>query len=272
MLSTKNKHQYQQDKPWRDTMDPKKKTIVITGGARGLGLCMAEAFAKKGANVALVDINQNVLNTAVETCQAYGIQAKGYAVNVAVETEVEQLFSQVQSDFGSIDCLINNAGIIRDGLLVKGKNGVVEKKMSLNQWQSVIDVNLTGVFLCGREAAVKMIENQQPGVIINISSISKDGNMGQSNYTSAKAAVAAMSTTWAKELAKHGIRSAAIAPGFMKTEILDDMKPEALEKIAKMIPLNRLGMPEEIAKTALFIFENDYVSGRTMYVDGGFRI
>jgi len=191
---------------------------------------------------------------------------------VAVETDVENLFNQVQADFSSVDCLINNAGIIRDGLLVKGKDGVVEKKMSLAQWQSVIDVNLTGVFLCGREAAVKMIENQKGGVIINISSVSKDGNLGQSNYTSAKAAVAAMAVTWSKELAKHQIRSAAIAPGFMNTEILQDMKQEALEKIAKTIPLNRLGEPEEIAKTALFIFENDYLSGRTIYVDGGFRL
>lgn len=253
-------------------MDPQNKTIVITGGARGLGLCMAETFAKKGANVALVDINQDDLVKAVAACEAHGITAKAYPCNVAKEEDVEQMFQQIQNDFGSVDCLINNAGIIRDGLLVKGKDGVVEKKMSLNQWQSVIDVNLTGVFLCGREAAVKMIEGGNGGVIINISSVSKDGNMGQSNYTSAKAAVAAMAVTWAKELAKHQIRSAAIAPGFMNTEILQDMKQEALDKISKTIPLRRLGEPEEIAKTALFIFENDYLSGRTIYVDGGFRL
>ncbi len=256
----------------RIIVDPKNKTIVITGGARGLGLCMAETFAAKGANLALVDINEDVLASAVETCKGHGVEAKGYAVNVAVESEVEQLFNQIQNDFGSVDCLINNAGIIRDGLLVKGKDGVVEKKMSLNQWQSVIDVNLTGVFLCGREAAVKMIENKNGGVIINISSVSKDGNMGQSNYTSAKAAVAAMATTWAKELAKHQVRAAAIAPGFINTEILQDMKPEALEMLTKQVPLKRLGEPTEIAKTALYIFENDYLSGRTIYVDGGFRL
>jgi 3-oxoacyl-[acyl-carrier protein] reductase len=253
-------------------VDPKNKTIVVTGGARGLGLCMAEMFAAKGANLALVDINKEDLEKAVKTVKAHGVKVEAYAVNVAVESEVEQLFDQVQADFGSVDCLINNAGIIRDGLLVKGKEGVVEKKMSLAQWQSVIDVNLTGVFLCGREAAVKMIENKNGGVIINISSVSKDGNLGQSNYTSAKAAVAAMAVTWAKELAKHQIRAAAIAPGFMNTEILQDMKQEALEKISKTIPLKRLGEPEEIAKTALFIFENDYLSGRTIYVDGGFRL
>lgn len=253
-------------------MDPKNKTVVITGGARGLGLCMAETFAARGANLALVDINKEALEKAVETVKAHGVEARSYAVNVAREEEVEALFNQIQADFSSVDCLINNAGIIRDGLLVKGKDGVVEKKMSMAQWQAVIDVNLTGVFLCGREAAVKMIENKNGGVIINISSVSKDGNLGQSNYTSAKAAVAAMATTWAKELAKHQIRAAAIAPGFMNTEILQDMKAEALEKLSKTIPLNRLGEPEEIAKTALFIFENDYLSGRTIYVDGGFRL
>lgn len=233
---------------------------------------MAETFANKGANLALVDINQADLEKAVSKCQGLGVKAKGYAANVAKEEEVEKLFNDIQKDFGSVDCLINNAGIIRDGLLVKGKDGVVEKKMSMAQWQSVIDVNLTGVFLCGREAAVKMIENRNGGVIINISSVSKDGNMGQSNYTSAKAAVAAMAVTWAKELAKHQIRAAAIAPGFINTEILQDMKPEALDMLKKRVPLDRLGQPEEIAKTALFIFENDYLSGRTIYVDGGFRL
>ncbi len=253
-------------------VDPKNKTIVITGGARGLGYCMAETFAAKGANLALADINKDDLAKAVEKIEQLGVKAKGYAVNVAVEADVENLFNQVQADFGSVDGLVNNAGIIRDGLLVKGKDGVVEKKMSMAQWQSVIDVNLTGVFLCGREAAVKMIENRNGGVIINISSVSKDGNMGQSNYTSAKAAVAAMATTWAKELAKHQIRAAAIAPGFINTEILQDMKPEALDMLKKRVPLDRLGEPKEIANTALFIFENDYISGRTYYVDGGFRL
>ncbi len=253
-------------------MDPKNKTIVVTGGARGLGFCMAETFANKGANLALVDINQTDLEKAVSKIEDLGVKAKGYAVNVSKEEEVEQLFNNIQQDFGSVDCLINNAGIIRDGLLVKGKDGVVEKKMTMAQWQSVIDVNLTGVFLCGREAAVKMIENKNGGVIINISSVSKDGNMGQSNYTSAKAAVAAMAVTWAKELAKHQIRAAAIAPGFINTEILQDMKPEALDMLKKRVPLDRLGEPTEIAKTALFIFENDYLSGRTIYIDGGFRL
>ena len=184
---------------------------------------------------------------------------------------VETVFTQIQADFGSVDVLINNAGIIRDGLLVKGKNGIVEKKMSLQQWQSVIDVNLTGVFLCGREAAVKMIENQSAGVIINISSISKAGNMGSVQLYLGEI----RSNRYGGHLGK-GTRApwntrCCHRTGFMATDILNDMKPQALEKISQSIPLRRLGEPQEIANTALFIVENDYLSGRTIEIDGGLR-
>jgi 3-oxoacyl-[acyl-carrier protein] reductase len=175
-------------------------------------------------------------------------------------------------DFGGVDGVINNAGILRDGLLIKVKDGEISKRMSLAEWQAVIDVNLTGVFLCGREAATRMIEGKRAGVIINISSISKAGNMGQSNYSAAKAGVASMAVVWAKELSSYGIRSAAIAPGFIETEMVASMKPEALEKMAAGIPLKRLGQPEEIGRTAVYIFENDYLTGRVLEVDGGIRI
>lgn len=253
-------------------MNIQDKVFVITGGAQGLGLAMAEAFAEKGAKLALVDLNEERLQEAVAKCEKLGGQARSYKVNIANEAEVEQLFSQVVSDFGGLDGLINNAGITRDGLMVKAKNGVVEKRMSLQEWQMVIDVNLTGVFLCGREAATKMIELGTKGVIINISSLSKAGNMGQTNYSAAKAGVAAMTVTWAKELSRFGIRSAGIAPGFIATEMVAGMKPEALEKMENMIPLRRLGQPEEIAKTAVYIAENDYFTGRIIEMDGGIRI
>jgi 3-oxoacyl-[acyl-carrier protein] reductase len=144
--------------------------------------------------------------------------------------------------------------------------------MSLQEWQSVIDVNLTGVFLCGREAATKMIENNTQGVIINIASLSKAGNMGQTNYSAAKAGVDAMTVTWAKELSRYGIRTGGIAPGFIATEMVAGMKPEALEKLSAGIPLKRLGKPEEIGITAQYIIENDYFNGRTIEMDGGMRI
>src|SRR5690554_6199 len=248
------------------------RVFVITGGAQGLGLAMAESFAAKGAKLALVDLNDERLAEAVAKCEQLGGKARAYKANVASEDEVEQLFNQVVSDFGTLDGLINNAGITRDGLMIKAKDGVVEKRMSLKEWQMVVDVNLTGVFLCGREAATKMIELGVKGVIINISSLSKAGNMGQTNYSAAKAGVAAMTVTWAKELARFGIRSAGIAPGFIATEMVSGMKPEALEKMEKMIPLRRLGQPEEIAMTAVYIAENDYFTGRIIEMDGGIRI
>ena len=253
-------------------MDIKNKVVVITGGAQGLGYSMAECFANKGARLALVDMNPDALATAQSQLSEKGVEVKTYTTNVAKEDEVETLFNNIVSELGGVDCLINNAGITRDGLFIKAKDGKITKRMSIQEWQSVIDVNLTGVFLCGREAATKMIESNTHGVIINISSLSKAGNMGQSNYSAAKAGVAAMTVTWAKELSRYGIRSAGIAPGFIATEMVKSMKPEALEKMANMIPLKRLGEPKEIGMTAVYIAENDYYTGRTIEMDGGMRI
>ncbi|MDP6673923.1 MAG: SDR family oxidoreductase, partial [Gammaproteobacteria bacterium] len=160
----------------------------------------------------------------------------------------------------------------RDGLLLKFRDGELISKMTLDQWQAVIDVNLTGVFLCGREAAQRMIESGSKGCIINISSISRAGNMGQTNYTAAKAGVQAMAVAWAKELARYGIRAAAIAPGFINTEMVAGMKEAAREKLTSGIPLRRMGEPDEIAQTVEFILQNDYVSGRCFDIDGGLRL
>ena len=171
-------------------------------------------------------------------------------------------FNGIVADFGRLDVLVNNAGIIKDGLLVKAKDGVVTGRMGLEQWQAVIDVNLTGVFLCGREAAERMIGLGNGGLIINISSISKCGNAGQTNYSAAKAGVTAMAVVWAKELARYGIRAASIAPGFTRTDILAGMPPEMLEKVTAPVPLKRLGLPEEVAHAAVFIAENDFFTGR----------
>lgn len=253
-------------------MNIQDKVVVVTGGAQGLGLTMALALAATGARLALVDLNQDKLSDAVEQCKAAGGEARAYVANIADEQEVIALFEDVLKDHGSLNGLINNAGVLRDGMLVKARDGEVLKKMSLAEWQSVIDVNLTGVFLCGREAAAAMIRSGSEGVIINISSVSRAGNVGQSNYSAAKAGVAAMAVTWARELARHGIRCMAIAPGFISTDMVASMKPEALERMVAQIPLGRLGTPEEIADTAVFIFENDYLTGRVMETDGGIRI
>jgi 3-oxoacyl-[acyl-carrier protein] reductase len=246
--------------------------VAITGGGQGLGRTMAIYLAEKGVKVALIDLGQEKLEETVQLCEKAGSQAKAYICNVAKEKDVISTFEAITTDFGKIDGLVNNAGILRDGLLIKAKEGKVVKRMSIEQWQSVIDVNLTGVFLCGREAATQMIQNDTKGCIINISSISRAGNIGQSNYSAAKAGVTALTVTWGKELARYGIRSMAIAPGFIATEMIASMKPEALEMMTKQIPLHRTGQPEEIAKTIEFILENDYLSGRTIEVDGAFRL
>jgi len=144
--------------------------------------------------------------------------------------------------------------------------------MSLDDFNRVIAVDLIGVFLCAREAAAQMIEGGRGGVIINISSISRAGNIGQTNYAAAKAGVAAMTVTWAKELARYKIRVAGIAPGFCDTQMVANIKPEIREKIIAGIPLRRLGQPEEIGRTALYILQNDYYNGRTLEIDGGLRL
>ncbi|WP_166263177.1 SDR family oxidoreductase [Marinobacter caseinilyticus] len=246
--------------------------IAITGGGQGLGRAMAEYFATQGARLALIDLMPDKLEEAVAACKAAGGDAKAYVCNVAKEQEVESTFAAINRDFGQLNGLINNAGILRDGLMIKSKEGEIVKRMSLAEWQSVIDVNLTGVFLCGREAATHMIQNGDHGAIINIASISRAGNMGQSNYSSAKAGVSALVPVWAKELARYGIRVMGIAPGFIETDMTVSMKPEALAKMTAGIPLKRMGQPNEIASTAAFIFENEYLSGRMIEVDGALRL
>ncbi|MBS0388186.1 MAG: SDR family oxidoreductase [Proteobacteria bacterium] len=253
-------------------MDLKGKTVAVTGAARGIGRSISEAFAAAGANLALIDVPDADLGAALAACGALGVTARGYAANVADETQVGATFDAIVRDFGRLDGVINNAGIIRDALLVKAKDGEVTGKMSLAQWQAVIDVNLTGVFLCGREAAERMIKLGNGGVIVNISSISRHGNVGQSNYAAAKAGVATLAVVWARELARYGIRAGAIAPGFTHTAILDAMKPEILEKMIAPVPIGRLGRPEEIAHAARFIFENEFFTGRVIDLDGGLRL
>ncbi|MCK6371740.1 MAG: SDR family oxidoreductase [Gammaproteobacteria bacterium] len=248
------------------------KTIVITGAARGLGAAMARRLATHQPKLALVDLGEDSLAEIAGACRGLGAEVRSYGANVAKEADVVALFDRIASECGGVDALVNNAGITRDALLLKFKDGQLAGKMSLADWQAVIDVNLTGVFLCGREAAQRMVEGGRKGCIVNISSISRAGNMGQTNYSAAKAGVAAMAVTWAKELARHGIRAAAVAPGFINTEMVAGMKPEAREKLVSGIPLKRMGEPDEIAHTVEFILLNDYVSGRVFEIDGALRL
>lgn len=247
------------------------KTVVLTGAGQGLGRCMAHRLAQRGAQLALVDLNEEALKETQKLCREAGAKAQIYLANVADEPAVEGLFDQVVQDFGGVDALINNAGTNADGLLIKAGDGDITK-MSLEDFNKVISVDLTGVFLCGREAAAQMAKAKKGGVIINISSIAQSGNFGQSNYSAAKAGVSALTVTWAKELARYDIRVAGIAPGFSGTQMVENMKAKIQENIRKQIPLARFGKPEEISHGAIFILENDYFHGRTLEIDGGLRL
>lgn len=249
--------------------------IAITGAGRGLGRTMALRFAHQGARLALLDRDGDALDSTRSDCETAGSEARSYKLDITDEAAVETSFAEIQQDFGRLHVLINNAGILNDGLLIKVKNGELEKKMSAQQFRQLIDINLTGTFLCGREAAALMATsngNDEGGVIINMASVSRAGNMGQSNYSAAKAGVSALVVTWAKELARYNIRVAGIAPGAIATDMTDQMKPEALQRMEQMAMLRRLGTQDEVAHSAQYIIENDFYTGRILEVDGGTRL
>lgn len=253
-------------------MKIKQSIVAITGAGGGLGSAMAKRLAAQGARLALLDYSTEPMEELKAGLGLAETDCLLIACDVTNEAAVDQAFTGIKSHFGGLDVLVNNAGITRDAMMIKIKDGELVSRMSLENWNAVINVNLTGVFLCGRAAAEHMALAGGPGVIINISSISHSGNMGQSNYTAAKAGVASMAVTWAKELARYGVRVNAISPGFIGTEMVRAMKPEALAKLSAMIPAGRIGEPDEIAHTVQYIIENDFVNGRNIEVDGGMRL
>ena len=251
-------------------MELKNCVVVITGGARGIGYAVAQHLAQAGCKLALIDIHQEQLEqSAAHLAELTEVQ--GYCVDLTQEELVEDTFSYILEDFGKVNVVVNNAGLLKDGMLVKAKQGQVIDKMSLEQFQQVCDVNMAGSFLCGREGAIAMIKSEQKGLIINMSSLARSGNIGQTNYAASKAAVAAMSVGWAQELARYKIRSVAIAPGVIDTDMTRNMKSEARERLEQATPCGRLGTTAEIAKTVCFIIENDYINGRVLEIDGGLR-
>lgn len=244
--------------------------IIVTGAASGLGKCFATELLRAGAQVTACDVDEDGLRGLREENPGLHVQA----CDVASEESVVSMVASAAAAMGGVNGLVNNAGVFRDALLVsRDRDSGEVSTMSLRQWQKVIDVDLTGPFLCTREVAAHMVrEGTSPGVIVNISSVSRHGNRGQSNYSAAKAGLVADTKLWAEELSRYGIRVGAVAPGFVQTPILDAMRPEILAKLVKSVPLGRAGKPEEIWAAVKFILECDYFTGRCVDVDGGITI
>ena len=244
--------------------------VIVTGGASGMGRHFSLELCREGASVAAFDVSADGLAALEKDAAGLPGKLRTYPVNVAREAEVVEGVGKAWSDLGGVTVLVNNAGIFRDGLLVKvdKATGKVEK-MPLASWQAVLDVDLTGPFLVTREVVARMVEAKGKGVIVNISSVSRHGNPGQSNYSAAKAGLVADTKLWSLELARYGIRVGAIAPGFVRTPILEAMRPEVLEKTLASVPLKRLGEPAEILAGVRFIIECEYFTGRCLDIDGG---
>lgn len=247
------------------------KVCLITGAAAGIGRATAEKFAQEGAILALCDVNEA---RGRELAAALGSQHLFHQVNVADQAEVRAWVDEVVAQKGRVDVLVNNAGILRDGQLVKMKEGEVVKQMSEADFDLVISVNLKGVFNCTQAVTPHMIRQGQ-GVILNASSIvGLDGNFGQTNYVATKAAVVGMTKVWARELGRYNIRVNAVAPGFIATEMVTAMPEKVLAGMREHTPLGRLGVPADIANAYAFLASDDagYISGETLRVDGGIVI
>ena len=255
-------------------MDVQDAKIIVTGAASGMGKCFADQLAKDGAQVMACDIDEEGLEALAEELSAADGEVDTQVCDVSDEEDVEAMVEATVEAFGAVNGLVNNAGIFRDGLLVRKDRETGEiSKMSTEKWQSVIDVDLTGPFLCTREVAARMLDDEvDTGVIVNISSVSRHGNQGQSNYSAAKAGLVADTKMWAEELSRYGIRVGAIAPGFIETPILEGMPDKMRDKMIGGVPLGRAGKPEEIYQALKFIVECDYFTGRCVDVDGGVQV
>lgn len=244
------------------------KVAMITGGAAGIGKATAQVFAREGATVVICDVSEEMGSALVKEL---GANAQFNKVDVCNRAEVQQWVDGVVAKFGRVDILVNNAGITRDAQFIKMKDGELVKQMSEEAFDSVISVNLKGVFNCSQAVAPYMVK-QQGGVILNASSVvGLYGNFGQTNYVATKAAVVGMTKVWARELGKYGVRVNAVAPGFIMTEMVAKMPEEVLAGMRAKTPLGRLGEPEDIANTYLWLStdEASYINGTTISVDGG---
>lgn len=243
----------------------KNKVAIVTGGSNGIGRTTSEKFAEEGATVVVWDVSIEKGKELEKELIDKGHEALFQNVDASKTDEVTKALAQVVEKYGSVDVLVNNAGITRDATLLK---------MTEEQWNQVININLTGVFNCSKAVAAVMVENGG-GSIINASSVvGLYGNFGQTNYSATKAGVIAMTKTWAKELGRKGIRVNAVAPGFILTDMVKAMPEEVLEKMSAKVPLGRLGTPEDIANIYVFLASPlaNYINGATISVDGGITL
>jgi len=238
------------------------KIALVTGAARGIGQAIALQLAADGADLALCDVKAEWLEDTAAKVKALGRRAETYAMDVANGAAVGEAVAKVLADFGRIDVLVNNAGITRDTLLMR---------MSEEDWDAVLDINLKGAFLVTK-AVVKPMMKQRSGAIVNIASVvGIMGNPGQANYTASKAGLIALTKTTAKELGSRNVRVNAVAPGFIRTAMTDELAEPVKEAMLKMVPLGRLGEPEDVAKAVAFLASDAaaYVNGQTLAVCGG---
>jgi 3-oxoacyl-[acyl-carrier protein] reductase len=244
--------------------------MIVTGGAQGMGRHFALRLAEAGASVAAGDVNEEGLKALAEEAKSLPGKVFVHKLDVSNEADIGAFVGWAESTMGGLNGLVNNAGILRDGLLVKKDraSGAITK-LTREQWQAVIDVNLTGATYMVRDVVANMAERGEKGVIVNMSSIARHGNRGQSNYTAAKAALAANTVTWSKEFAPFGIRVGAVAPGMIETPMTQGMNQKARDALVAAIPVGRIGIPEDIWLGVRFIVECDYFNGRTIDVDGG---
>jgi len=238
--------------------------VIVTGAARGMGAHFAQRLLEAGAQVAAGDVDEAALD-------ALPAKVHKRKLDVRREGDVAEFVGWARDAMGGLNALVNNAGIIRDGLLVRKDRTTGEiKTMTTEDWRAVLDVNLTGATFMVREVVARMLATEaRPGIVVNMSSISRLGNKGQSNYVATKAALAANTLTWAREFAPHGIRVVAIAPGMIETPMTQGMQQKARDALVAAIPVGRIGVPEDIWMAVKFAIECDYVNGRTLEIDGG---
>jgi 3-oxoacyl-[acyl-carrier protein] reductase len=245
-------------------MDISGKTVLITGGAKGIGRVLVDKLIKENARVGVLDIDEKPLHQLSVDSPSIFVRR----CDITDPTQVELALSDYIKDFDTIDILINVAGLVKDSPLISISGEI--KRHDLELWNKIISVNLTSVFIVSSYVAEYMIKKRTKGLIINVSSVSSNGNAGQSAYSAAKAGVIALTKTWAKELNGLGIRVASISPGFTRTDtLLSIMNEKLISEWSKKIPLRRMAQPSEIADGILFIIHNDYFNGKTLELDGG---